>query len=247
MKRLRLRRTQRLRLARLRARPRPVDPRWGERLRGAAVVQHANAWAWRIAFLAVFGILVRWSRILGSGYAAAAAVWAIAGAHAWIVATLVQRDIQRRIERHDASDRPSIRGWRLVAGFDDLPPDALVQLDLTLWLSDHARRVWMPIRGHRHGGGRLTYAVPLRDLARRWAADRGMPVRRADDLLHALAENGIVYRVPICNAIAYRLAFADAADSVRALEAWVGPMVDWQLGRDPRWRDTPPDRRRARG
>ncbi len=190
---------------------------------------------WRAAYLAVLlGLAV--ASLVDVPYGGPIAAWIVAGSAAWVAALAAERDRARQIRRHERSPYPAIGGWRLVASPADLDADTLLELDLLAWLYDLARPARRPIRGHPRGGGRVTYeGGGLRALARRWAAERGMPVRAGDRVLVRLEKHGAVYRVRISQVMAYRLRYATLEDGVKALEQVAGrAVVSWALGRDPR-------------
>ncbi len=206
---------------------RGLRERWGrERVRLAV---------WRGTFLLVLGGLVLAS-VLDQPYPAAISAWVVAGSVAWIAATAAEWDRARLIRRHDTSGLPAIGGWRLVAPPGELAPEDLLALDLVVWLYDHAQLEQRPIRGHPRGGTRATYAGGgLRALARRWAAERGAPVRLGDRTLARLRSLGVVHGVRISQVVAHRLTYATAEDAIRALERSTRrSLIAWELGRDQR-------------
>lgn len=221
------------------AEPKPPrdDPR-GAGYMAWSVVRRSWLW-WRLVYLSILLGCVVAARTLDPLWFGAAGSWVIAGSTAWIFGLLTEREASVRIARHDASALPAVGGWRLCRPIAELPALELLLLDLILTLHDRARLVRRAIRGHRHGALRVTYRIGLRDLAREWARQRGIPVRRADALMRELAERGLVVRVRINQAAAYRLADRSGAEALRRLEAGGQPLVVWELGRDPRacgWR-----------
>jgi hypothetical protein len=206
---------------------RRLRERWGrERVRLAV---------WRTAYLLVLAGLVLAS-VLDQPYRAAISAWVVAGSVAWISGVVAERDRARQIRLHDTSGLPAIGGWRLVAPPGELAPEDLLALDLVAWLYDHAHLEQRPIRGHPRGGTRATYAGGgLRALARRWAAERGAPVRLGDRTLARLRALGVVHGVRISQVVAHRMTYATAEDALRALERSTGhSLIAWELGRDPR-------------
>ena len=192
---------------------------------------------WRLAYLLVLTGLTVASRV-DVPYWTPIAAWIVAGSAAWVGALVAERDRTRQIRRHERSPYPAIGGWRLVALPADLDADTLLELDLLAWLYDRARPARRAIRGHPRGGGRVTYeGGGLRALARRWAAERGMPVRAGDRVLGRLEGHGAVYRVRISQVRAYRLVYPTVEDAIKAVERSTGrAMISWALGRDVRAR-----------
>jgi len=111
-------------------------------------------------------------------------------------------------------------------------------VDAIVFLFDHARIARVRVRGSRRRT-RITYAESLRELIRRqWGPARGVSGRQADRLLRAeLCErHGVVRRVPVGTATAYRLVDDNVESALVRLEASAGkPLIAWSLGRDPRW------------
>lgn len=226
-----------VRRARAAARPRPIRRPWRVRVRSVHAQLRARAGRWQVAYLAVLALLAYWTPLDHEFYRAAIVVWVIAGAHAWVVATWLGLDVRRRRLLHDKSGLPTVRGWRLVAPIAELDPDLLLSTDLLIYLFDSARIVSVPIRGGRRSR-RTTYEVSLRALGRRWARTRGLSGRRADRILadDLCGRYGLVRRVPIGNATAFRLVDEAAESALARLEAVTGrSLVAWELGRDPSW------------
>lgn len=225
-----------LRRARAAARPRPIRRPWRARVRGIHARLRARAGRWQLAYLAVLALLARWTAFDRELYGVALVAWVIAGAHAWVVATWLGLDLRRRRLLHDQSGLPTLRGWRLIAPIAELDADLLLSSDILLFLFDHVRLVAVPIRGRRRF--RTTYDVSLRDLARQWARARGLSGRRGDRILaeRLCTQYGLVRRVPIGNASAFRLVDESAESALARLEAVTGQyLVAWKLGRDPAW------------
>jgi hypothetical protein len=188
---------------------------------------------WRAAFLAI-GLLEAWYARGDPASRVALAAWLLAGSLAWVVASIAEADLAARRAAHGRSNAPAVRGWRLAGTLGDMDPDLLLALDLTIYLHDTAEVVARPRRGHR-AGTRLTYAVGLRALARRWAR----PVRRGDAVARQLGRAGIIREVTLTQARAWRLSYPSAPEALRALERATGrPMVAWDMGRDPDWAAT---------
>lgn len=62
-----------------------------------------------------------------------------------------------------------------------------------------------------------------------------MTVRAADALVRELEARGVIQRVAVNQATAYRLVFQTAEDAIRHLERTCGtPLVAWTYGRNPR-------------
>ncbi len=238
---------RRLRAARERARraavPLPVLRPLGEILRARWQGARRHWSRWRLAFLAVV-LLEAWYARGDPASRVALAAWLLAGSLAWGGASLAEADLAARRAAHGRSSAPAVRGWRLAGTLGAMDPDLLLALDLTLYLHDTAEVVARPRRGHR-AGTRITYAVGLRELARRWARSRGLPVRRGDAVARQLVAVGVIREVTLSQARAWRLGYASAPEALRALERATGrPMVAWELGRDPDWTATqdPPSR-----
>lgn len=190
---------------------------------------------WRFAWLLVLAACFVAAAGREDAWRQAGAAWVIAGSVVWVAGRLAEADAERRCLEHDRSGLPAVGGWRL-AGVRGLDPGELLLLALTVHLHENARLVRRPVRGHRHGAWRVTYSVPLRQLAREWAKSAGhVSVRRADGMVRELEARGVVERVTVNQATAYRLTYQRAEDALRHLERSAGrPLVSWALGRDPR-------------
>ncbi len=226
----------------LRARFLSTPPRirrpWPARVRAVHARLRSQTGRWQAAYLAVLVGLAVWTIRDGAGYGVAVVAWTVAGAHAWIVASWLGLDARRRRDRHDQSGLPSVRGWRLRAGFADLDPQLLLVIDATTFLFDHAELKTVAVRGSRRRM-RTTYAVSLRTLLREaWGPSRGVSGRRADHLLGVeLCDHlGLVRRVPVGTATAYRLVDDSMESALARIEAATGRrLIAWNLGRDERW------------
>lgn len=161
--------------------------------------------------------------------------WVAGGAAVLVTNALLRIDAHRRTLAHDASGLREVAGWRLVDSEHD--PELLLALDLLIYLTEHARLTRRPIRGRRRRS-RTSYALPLRELARAWGRDRGVSGRRADRLLASglCARFGVVRRVPVGTTSAFHLTDTSTAGAIAHLERASGNrIIEWRLGRDPRW------------
>jgi hypothetical protein len=220
--------------------PRPINRRWLAFARAICAEYRARADTTRTAYLAVLGLLATWN-IADPGAARVAIVaWVVAGANVAIVASWLDLDRGRRRQRHDASGLPAVRGWRLVSGVAGIDPELLLTIDALVFLFDHARLATVPVRGSRRRT-RTTYAQTLRLLIRdQWGPSRGVSGRRAERLLRdeLCRRHGLVRRVPVGTATAYRLVDESVESALVRLETSAGrPLIAWRLGRDPRWDD----------
>lgn len=212
--------------------PRPLSYRvWSAVLR---------SWTrWRLAWIAVLVGSIAAGEAWGSPWREAAAAWVLSGSAVLTAGRLVQADADRRALEHEASGLPEIAGgWRMAAEARDIDPHELLLVALAVHLHEEVRLISRPIKGHRHGAKRVTYEVPIRALARRWAqtaAGGRMTVRAADALVRELEARGVIQRVTVNQATAYRLVYAAAEDAIRHLERTGGtPLVAWAFGRNPR-------------
>ena len=226
--------------ARIANEPRRINRRWLALARTIHAGYRAQAGATRAIYFGVLGLLATWN-IADPGAARVAIVaWVVAGANLAIVASWLELDRGWRRQRHDACGLPSVRGWRLVSDVGGIDPEMLLAIDAAVYLFDHARLTTVPVRGSRRRT-RTTYAETLRLLIRdRWGPSRGVSGRRADRLLREelCRRHGLVRRVPVGTATAYRLVDESVESALIRLEASAGrPLIAWKLGRDPRWDD----------
>lgn len=224
--------------ARLIATPPRVRRPWTAHIRAIHARLRSQTGRWQAAYVVVLAGLAAWTLRDGGFYGVGLIAWTVAGAHAWIVASWLALDVRRRRDRHDRSGLASVRGWRLATGFGDLDPDLLLVIDAISFLFDNAKLTTVRIRGSRRRT-RTTYATSLRTLMREeWGPSRGVSGRRADRLLRvALCEQlGLVRRVPVGTATAYRLVDDSLESALARLEAATGKkLIAWHLGRDERW------------
>lgn len=219
------------------ARPLPVRRGFVSWMRAIHARLRPRWSSWRVAWLGVLTRLLLPDVTAVPEGVASLAAWVVAGCAAWIAASWLEVDHARRRLAHDRSGLRCVAGWRLRPGLVEAEPDLVLAIDLLSWLFDHARIVWRPVRGHRRRY-RSTYAVPLRTLARAWARQTGVSGRRADRLLASgLCDRcGVVLRVAVGNADAYRLTDSSLPAALAHLERASGAsVIAWQLGRDPEW------------
>ncbi len=226
--------------ARLIATPPRIRRPWIGRVRALHARLRSQTGRWQAAYVAVLSGLSAWTLSDGGISGVALVGWVMVGAHAWFVASWLALDARRRRDRHDRSGLPSVRGWRLAAGFADMDPQLLLVLDATIFLYDVASLKTVLVRGSRRRT-RTTYATSLRTLLReKWGPSRGVSGRRADRLLRAdLCDRlGVVVCVPVGTASAYRLVDDSMESALARVEAAAGTkLISWNLGRDPRWDD----------
>ena len=224
--------------ARFIATPHRIRRPWPSRVRAIHARFRSHTGRSQTAYVSVLAGLVAWTLSDGGISGLALVAWIIAGANAWIVASWLALDVRRRRDRHDQSGLPSVRGWRLAAGFADLDPQLLLVVDATVFLYDVAKLKTVSVRGSRHRT-RTTYATSLRTLMREeWGPSRGVSGRRADRLLRAeLCEHlGLVRRVPVGTATAFRLVDDSMESALARVEGATGKkLIAWNLGRDERW------------
>lgn len=224
--------------ARIRAQPRRLHRTVRAQVRSAYALTRTQTGRWQVAYLGVLVGLAAFELRDGGPYAVALVAWVVAGAHSMVLAAWLGLDVRRRRDQHDRSGLPSIRGWRLAAGFAEVDAELLLAIDAISYLFDHARLTTVPIRGSRRRG-RTTYVTSLRALIRDgWGPSRGVSGRRSDRLLRVdLCQRlGLVRRVVIGNATAYRLVDESAQSALARLEAATGKkLIAWQFGRDPSW------------
>jgi len=226
--------------ARFAPQPRRINRRWLALARALHAEYRAHAGRTQAAYLGVLGLLATWN-IADPGAARVAIVaWVVAGANVAIVASWLELDRGRRRQRHDACGLPSVRGWRLVSAVGGIDPELLLAIDALVFLFDHVRLTTVLVRGSRRRT-RTTYAETLRLLIRdQWGPSRGVSGRRAERLLRdeLCRRHGLVRRVPVGTATAYRLVDESVESALVRLEASAGRrLIAWKLGRDPRWDD----------
>jgi hypothetical protein len=91
------------------------------------------------------------------------------------------------------------------------------------------------VKGSPHGGTRVIYARPIRQLGRDWARLRALPSRRGDRTTSRLVVLGAVQVVTINQATAWRLR-SSLIDSIKMLEAGAGvSAIAREWGRHPDW------------
>ncbi len=189
---------------------------------------------WRGAYLAMMSGLVVLGMARSIWYDAGLIAVVCSGSAGWLVQTAIAADEAGRRVAHRTASTPAIGGWRLLAPIADTNPDAVLLLDLTAYLYDNVGSpVRRPVKGHPHAPRRSTYAKPIRECGREWARARALPTRRADRMVASLVDIGVIRRVPVGQATAYRLNCNSFADAGRALEARYGPLIQFDLGRDP--------------
>lgn len=187
-----------------------------------------------VAYVLVLAAQVILAITRDAWYGATITAWLFAGAVGLLVASVADADLESRRSRWRRATTPAVGGYRLAPGFRSVDPTALLLLDLVAFLHAKARIVRRPIRGHPHGGTRSTYAVGLRDLARQWAASRGLPLRRGDVLARQLLAIGVINEVAVGQAMAWRLAYSTVDDGLRGLEGRLNAsLIDWVIGRNP--------------
>lgn len=188
---------------------------------------------WVVYVLVLAGQIVL-AIVASPWYDATIIAWLMAGSVGLLVASVAEADLESRRSLWRRATTPSVGNYRLIDDFGGVEPTALLLVDLVAFLHAEARIVRRPIRGHPNGGARSTYAVGLRDLARKWAATRGIPLRRGDALARQLLALGVIGEVAVGQAKAWRLAFSTVDDALRALEGSLCvSLIDWHVGRDP--------------
>ncbi|MGC8635163.1 MAG: hypothetical protein ACP5VP_10990 [Candidatus Limnocylindrales bacterium] len=218
-------------LLRQAAAPPPVLRPFGVALR-AAWSQLRRHWTQAHGiYLAVLAVDVGLSLFRSTWYDLPLLCWLTGGGVALGVSAIAEADRLARERAHALCPTPLVGGYRLAVPPGELAPDLLLALDLLQYLYDHARRVERPVRGRRRAT-RSTYAVPLRTLCRRWAAERGLPIRRGDRTGHTLLESGVIRVVTISQARAWRLASPTVESAIKTLELATGQtLIRWDLGR----------------
>ena len=157
-------------------------------------------------------------------------LWLVGGGLALVVSAIGEADRLARERAHAQCPTPLVGDYRLAAPPAEVAPDVLLALDLTCYLYGHAQSVERPVRGRRHAT-RRTYAVPLRTLCRRWAAERQLPVRTGDRIGRVLVDAGVIRVVVISQAHAWRLLSPTLESAIKTLELGTSTtLVRWDLG-----------------
>lgn len=223
--------------ARVAARPPMIRRSIAARIRSTFVRVQRRPSAWAGAHVVGLVVTVWWAIRDPGLYGPVLAGYLCATAQLAAIGAWLSRDARNRRLRHERSGLVCIAGWRVVAPVDAIDPDLLLCVALTSALFAHAQLARVAVRGRRRQV-RTTYREGLRSLARSWGRGCGVSGARAEALLRDQlgGRYGVVRRVPVGHAMAYRLVDTSLESALARLEQVAAvPLVRWDLGRDPAW------------